>query len=219
MLESATDSCPVSEVERIYVYTEEYTDNGLGGTAITATNPTYTGTGMLGGGAGSMNGGNSLFALQGNRTPGGTDPTPTPTPDPTPAPDPEPEKPAADGPNEGGITVVVTELPADQPEEFKVSVYDAEGNQITALGGQTVQAQFKFTPPADWDTESIFVVFRVNGVLKAVRAYYDPETKMLVFDTDTLGEFIVIEFKYKGELFTKEFYEALEEYLLSLENA
>ena len=42
---------------------------------------------------------------------------------------------------------------------------------------------------------------------------------MLVFDTDTLGEFIVIEFKYKGELFTKEFYEALEEYLLSLENA
>ncbi len=97
-------------------------------------------------------------------------------------------------------------------------MYAADGREIPTLGGQTVRAQMRFVLPAEWKAEEIFVVFRLaDGSLKAFRAVYDPIRGILSFETDILGEFILVDFAYDGEPFTEEFYAALEAYLASRE--
>ena len=64
--------------------------------------------------------------------------------------------------------------------------------------------------PAEAEGKSLYVVFRAaDGSLKAFAARYDKVGGKLVFETDLLGEFVVIAFNYEGEAFTAAFYEAL----------
>ena len=74
-----------------------------------------------------------------------------------------------------------------------------------------VEVRTRFTPPAGWSTDDIFVVFRNrDGSLTAVKAEYDADTGTLVFETDLTGTFSVVSFPYEGDLFSEEFYTALE---------
>ena len=64
--------------------------------------------------------------------------------------------------------------------------------------------------PAEAEGKSLYVVFRTaDGSLKAFAARYDKAGGKLVFETDLLGEFVVVVFDYEGEAFTAAFYEAL----------
>ena len=66
-----------------------------------------------------------------------------------------------------------------------------------------------------WIEMLLFVVFRNSeGDLVAVPAEYDTQTKLLTFTTDMQGDYVVICLdpeKIEGELYSDEFYAALEE--------
>ena len=104
--------------------------------------------------------------------------------------------------------VVVTENP--ERGTWTLSVY-AGDVRITDLGVATVRARFKFNLPNGWDGKNIYVVFLdKNGNLRAIPAAYNAVTGELVFDSNLVGEFVVVTFNYKGELYSKNFYTELE---------
>ena len=104
--------------------------------------------------------------------------------------------------------VVVTENP--ERGTWTLSVY-AGDVRITDLGVATVRARFKFNLPNGWDGKNIYVVFLdKNGNLRAIPAAYNAVTGELVFDSNLVGEYVVVTFNYKGELYSKDFYTELE---------
>ena len=104
--------------------------------------------------------------------------------------------------------VVVTENP--ERGTWTLSVY-AGDVRITDLGVATVRARFKFNLPNGWDGKNIYVVFMdKNGNLRAIPAAYNAVTGELVFDSNLVGEFVVVTLNYKGELYSKDFYTELE---------
>ena len=104
--------------------------------------------------------------------------------------------------------VVVTENP--ERGTWTLSVY-AGDVRITDLGVATVRARFKYNLPDGWDGKNIYVVFLdKNGNLRAIPAAYNAVTGELAFDSNLVGEFVVVTFNYKGELYSKNFYTELE---------
>ena len=104
--------------------------------------------------------------------------------------------------------MVVTENP--ERGTWTLSVY-AGDVRITDLGVATVRARFKFNLPNGWDGKNIYVVFLdKNGNLRAIPAAYNAVTGELVFDSNLVGEYVVVTFNYKGELYSKDFYTELE---------
>ena len=71
-----------------------------------------------------------------------------------------------------------------------------------------------------WDADGLgshrAVVEVKETSLKAVRARYDAATGTLSFVTDTASEFTLVNFEYRGTLYTPQFYAALETYLKTL---
>ena len=208
-----SETVSAENVERILCYSELFSPNGFGSTSITATSTDFTGTGILGGsGAGSVTGGTTRLAIAGRRQPA-PDPIPDPEPDPKPDPDPDPAEENAPA----ALRVVVTELPGKSAPAYRLSVFDSAGREVTDLGGAKVRARMRFTLPDGWKKDSIFAVFRLPGNgLKAVKASYDAENRLLVFYTDTVGEFTLVNFEYSGTLYLPDFYTALEAYLTTL---
>ena len=104
--------------------------------------------------------------------------------------------------------VIVTENP--KRGTWTLSVWYGD-TQIFDLGITTVRARFKFDKPNDWDTKNIYVVFidKDGKSLKAFPAKYDAITEELVFDSSLVGEFVVVQFDYQGELYSKGFYDEL----------
>ena len=104
--------------------------------------------------------------------------------------------------------VIVTENP--KRGTWTLSVWYGD-TQIFDLGMTTVRARFKFDKPDDWDTENIYVVFidKDGKSLKAFPAKYDKVTEELVFDSSLVGEFVVVQYDYQGELYSKGFYDEL----------
>ncbi len=204
------DSVPASKVERICIYIPLYLPSDGPGASSTTVTTSNTGAGILGGsGAGSVGGNTALFALSGTRVRSeSVSPSPDPTTDPT------EENPAAEvwtAPGAlNGVRVTVTELAEEGA--YTVSVTDADGNPVSDLGGGKVEARFSFILPSAWNADTLFAVFRLpDGTLKAVKAFYDPDTRTLFFETDVLGEFVLVNFDFDGDLFSKEFYAALAE--------
>ena len=104
--------------------------------------------------------------------------------------------------------VIVTENP--KRGTWTLSVWYGD-TQIFDLGVTTVRARFKFDKPEEWDTKNIYVVFidKDGKSLKAFPATYDTVTGELVFDSSLVGEFVVVQFDYQGELYSKGFYDEL----------
>ena len=135
-------------------------------------------------------------------------PTPTPAgpdkPMPTPA---EPKKLAAKSTEQIPWRLIVTENP--ELGTWTLSVY-AGDVRITDLGVATVRVHFGFDLPDGWNGKNIYVVFLdKNGNLRAIPAAYNAVTGELIFDSNLVGEFVVVTFDYKGELYSKDFYNEL----------
>ena len=97
-----------------------------------------------------------------------------------------------------------------EAEGGKILIY-AGDVRITDLGVATVRARFKYNLPDGWDGKNIYVVFLdKNGNLRAIPAAYNAVTGELAFDSNLVGEFVVVTFNYKGELYSKNFYRELE---------
>lgn len=117
--------------------------------------------------------------------------------------------------------VVVTENP--DRGTWTLSVYDGD-TPITNLGTATVRARFDFHLPDGWDGQNIYVVFVTkDGSLRAIPAVYDALSGQLVFDSSLVGEFVVVNFEYNGELYSADFYQKLAKldavkHLLALHN-
>ena len=108
-------------------------------------------------------------------------------------------------------------LDTDIPQIMDLSVTRADV-PVTDLAGTTVTATFPFAVPESWGDpaeiadDSLFAVFAdENGKLTAYQAQYDPATGEVTFETDQIGEFVIIRFAYEEELFTEDFYSALAE--------
>ena len=103
--------------------------------------------------------------------------------------------------------MIVTENPKRGTWTLSVWYGDV---QIFDLGVTTVRARFEFNKPDDWDTKNIYAVFLdKNGDLRAFPAKYYAATGELVFDSNLVGEFVIVNFDYKGELYSRDFYDEL----------
>ena len=190
---------------RIYLY--KAVDITQSGSSIVSTNTSFTGSGILGSSGSAGGGRSSSLILRGTKKPENhddpapVDPDPEPgpvTPDPEPDPEPTPAQ-------QTDWHVIVT--PAGEYRTVRVYY----GARDVADPGTKVTARFRFTLPAGWNKNCVFAVFRSDdGSLTAFRATYDEQTGMLSFDTDLTGIFALVSFSFDGELYSEEFYEALE---------
>ena len=204
----------------------------MGGSSITETNTSNTGSGILGGqNAGSFTGGNSNSVLGGSR-PKPTEPKPTepvtpptepvtpPTEPVTPPTEPKPTEAgyfgnisegngATSGSNQN-LTVKVFQGSSD----FRVTAY-VDGVELKQLEGGTIPVTMEVAPQDGWNKNDLFVVFRgENGRLIAVKARYNPITGMLMFDAPMLGKFQLVSFPWDGTDYESEaFLAALDDYL------
>lgn len=177
--------------------------------SLTSTSTSFTGTGILGGsGAGSFTGGvgNQLhFGSDTSDQGSDTDPgSPVITP---PAAD-EPESPPAET---GDADAVPLRIVVNETGNFyKVASY--YGDQEIVEPGQKLTVNMEFKLPAGWNGRDIYAVFRnADGTLTAFKASYSELKRILSFDTDITGTFVLVCFSYDGEPYTEDFYAALEE--------
>ena len=190
----------------------------MGGSSITETNISNTGSGILGGqNAGSFTGGNSNSVLGGSR-PKPTEPKPT-EPKPT---EPKPTEPkpteaeysgdisTGNNVNSSDMTVKILQDSTD----FRVTAY-ADGVELKKLEGGTIPVTMEVTLQDGWNKNDLFVVFRgESGRLIAVKARYNPVTGMLMFDAPMLGKFQLVSFPWDGTDYESEaFLSALDDYL------
>jgi len=189
-LDPDDSALPVDDVYLIRILFFFNVSLGQGGGSVSRTSTSFTGTGVLGGAnAGSVRFGASTFDLSSVR----------------PVTDDEKE----DGDRtEAAAPELRTEV-RNNGRTFTVRSF-LGGREIFDLGGVKVTAKIPFVFPAGWQTDRIFVVFRgEDGSLTAFQARYSDLTETLSFDTDRLGECVVVCLDFDGELFSPEFYEAL----------
>ncbi len=109
------------------------------------------------------------------------------------------------GKNAGAISLILKVT--DKDTYYNLSAY-LNGNQIFKLNSK-VTVRFDYDAPAE--EGQLFAVFRnQDGSLTAFPARYDAITGQLVFNSDKLGNFVVVCIDYNGKLYTKEFYDFLE---------
>ena len=165
----------------------------MGGSSTTATNTSFTGTGVLGGnGAGSVSGGTKSLAVTGIRRSSETSEQDSVT-------DPEPEETA-------GFHVWVEELHEEGCFELHLEI---AGKAVRRLM-KPVKVRMAYTLTDGSESKPLYAVFRdTDGSLKAFEAYFDPATGILSFNSDMAGRFVVVSFDFEGEPFSEEFYQAL----------
>jgi hypothetical protein len=166
--------------------------------SITGTHISMTGSGVLGGaGAGSVKFGSITLHV------GKSSDDPVEVDDPT-----EPEEEPAD-PEETGAYLLLWVEEADNG--CYCIVASRNGETVTRFNG-SVEVSVDYTPPAGWNGESIYVVFRnEDGSYTAVEARYDPIEGKLYFMTDRADVFVVVAMDYPGSAFTPDFYKSLAE--------
>ena len=176
---------------RIDFYSSTWPPNG-GGT-VSSTSTSFTGSGILGGaGAGSVRYGGTTYVLrdgEANSSPAhaanNAETKETPV---------------------GDLRVIVSK----KDDRIWIARAFSGTREIMDLLGQTVSARMSLLLPDDWNDGSVFAVFKSNdGSLSAFRSVYDPIRGAISFDTDLLGEFILVSFDYSGVLFSEDFYAAL----------
>ena len=101
-------------------------------------------------------------------------------------------------------------IPENRSETFSLRLFEGD-REIRTLEGGTVHVSMDWQMPASWNPESVFAVFRDDsGELHAFRATWDQATGRLVFDSDMLGDFVLVWMDWDGVLFSDDFYAALE---------
>lgn len=97
---------------------------------------------------------------------------------------------------------------------FTVNAYLGP-DRLQTLNGGTVRVTFRTDLPNGWNTNGLFAVFRnADGTVTAIKAYYDPATGTLSFDTPILGEFDLIYLHWEGDDYESDaFYAAVAEFL------
>ena len=164
-----------------------------GGGTVSSTSTSFTGSGILGGaGAGSVRYGSTTYVLrdgEANSSPAhaanSAETKETPV---------------------GDLRVIVSK----KDDRIWIARAFSGTREIMDLLGQAVSARISLLLPDDWNDGSVFAVFISNdGSLAAFRSVYDPIRGEISFDTDLLGEFILVSFDYSGVLFSDDFYAAL----------
>ena len=81
---------------------------------------------------------------------------------------------------------------------YRVSAY-LDGVALDRLNGGTVHVSMKVQSGDDWIADELFAVFYGdNGELIAVKAFFDPATGMLTFESPVLGQFSLVCFHWDG---------------------
>ena len=215
-LDPGQDDLPVDNIYLIRIICIYSVTTGQGGGSVSRTSTTFTGTGVLGGAnAGSVRYGTLSFDLSNCKAVTPTEST-----------DPENTDPGSNdtGDNDHGSTdtdrfvesateetVVYAGLRAVVSERDGRCVLEAyDGNEkLQDLGGRKIKARIPFSLPAEWNEKTIYAVFRKADGLAAFCAVYDPVSGTVSFETDVIGEFILICMEYDGVRFSPEFYSAL----------
>ncbi len=200
-------SVRMGDVKMIRVLTSIGQLLGGGGGTSTTTITTQTGSGRLGQNAGSIVGGSGSGVFTGG---GITHPIS------------RKENDSGSGDTNGNAGGSDSQNGTENREELRIwtdpvktepGVYTlraARGeNPLEALR-EKVTVRMDYTPTPEQAGNKLYVVFRLPGnKLQAYAAQYDAIQKKLVFDTELLGEFVVIAFESKYEEFSPEFYEEL----------
>ena len=85
------------------------------------------------------------------------------------------------------------------------------GAELQTVTGR-VQIRLPFLPAPELLGKPLYVVFRDSeGNLRAFAASYDAASGELVFETELLGEFVLIAMEEPVQAFSPEFYAALAE--------
>ena len=94
-------------------------------------------------------------------------------------------------------------------EGYRLRAFRGE-EEVTALQAP-VTVRMAWTMPESFQEDApVYVVFRnPDGSLYAIRAKWDKDRNELVFDSDRVGDFVVVVFPWDGEPFTEAFYKAL----------
>lgn len=178
-----------------------------GGSTVTNTDTSYTGSGVLGGGgAGSVSGGTRRLALSGSRgAPDDPEPDPNPQPDPQPDPNPQPDP---DPEQADDFRIWTTENSENGYFELHIQI----AGKAAARLGSPVKVRMGCSLAPGSELKPLYAVFRdADGNLRAFEAVYDPATGTVCFSSDIAGKFIIVAFDFEGEPFTETFYKALSE--------
>ena len=196
------------------------TEENSGGSAMTTTHASQTGSGNIGGNS------KPIFTGTGISRFSSEDPVePEPKPEPKPV-DPDPGKPAGDYTIAAVTTVGDTIVLQINEFDLNEGVENAEkapyynltayinGAQITELSG-VVEAEMEYVLPEEFRDKPLYAVFAnedetSDETLAAVKAEYDEESGTIRFETSQLGEFIIAALEFDGEEFSPEFYDELE---------
>jgi hypothetical protein len=200
---NADDLCLIRIIaETLWIHTEPDSES-------TMTGMIYTGSGILGGGAGNVNFG-------------------TPGSDPENSGDPEDDNGNGNGgekqpekekekekkkpqENKEKTETAVTGLQVWATQEASAYALHAKtgDREISRLDGD-VDVFLDYTPVAQSAGKTIYVIFRdADGRFIAFRASYGQLTGKLHFRTNQLGRFVIVSFDFDGEEFSDAFYEAL----------
>ncbi len=219
------ETMDASQISLIRTVAVIYTTNGTGGGSSTSTNTSFTGSGVLGAGAGSVKGGKSTSILSGT---GITKPTQPDTGGDNTGSNTGSTDPDDNGENGAGNTGESgtntqnrgTEEPGTamriwvdrkNPKEAYVLHIEKDGAEFSETA-DSIQVRMPFTLTTEMTGHKLYVVFLDrNGKPQAFAAHYDKESKELVFETELLGKFTVVTFDFPGEEFSAEFYATLAE--------
>lgn len=203
---------------------------GQGGSAVTHTSASLTGSGVIGGpGSGSVKAGTGKVIF-GDTSYTEPDPDPSPKPDNNNNNNNKAARTSAVNVSAGkaaGLVVTVslletgTEAPyevnPETPQIMHLDVTYAE-TPVTDLNGNPVRASFPFTVPESWGDpagiagNNLYAVFAdENDTLTAYNAQYDTGTGEISFEAEQTGDFVIVQFKYEDEPFTEDFYRELAE--------
>lgn len=194
--ENSTKTVKAEDVILIFRMAQGGVADPMGGSSTTATNTSFTGSGVLGGsGAGSVSGGTKRLAVTGTR--GSSDET---------------EEESADDPSTeqktGDIRVWTEKVPGEGCFELH---FESSGKAVARLAAR-VSVRMTYMPAAGMEAKPLYAVFRnSDGTLTAFEASYDPVLGIVRFRSDIAGRFVIVAFEFEGEPFTEAFYEALAE--------
>ena len=213
---NSTQTVPAGTVTRIRVIVRSPDPMQGGGGTVSDTITVFTGNGNLGQNAGSMTGGAGTPVLSGGgiSTPiHKTKPEEPDDPDDPDVPDTPDTPDTPDAAGRGGQGVGAPAAPAFWVEDGESALYvlcAAEGEASLLKSGGRAAVSMSYTLPGEFAGKPLYAVFRnADGSLTAFRASYDPLSGRLSFDSDRLGEFVIVAFAFDGEEFSPAFYEAL----------
>lgn len=187
-----TETADAKDVALLFRMRIDGISDPMGGNSTTATNTSFTGTGVLGGnGAGSVSGGTKCLAVTGTRRSSETS---------------EEDDSEPDTENTAGFHAWTEKLHQRGCFELHLEIAGKAVSRLMA----PVKIRMAYTFAEESESKPLYAVFRdTDGSLKAFEAHYDAAAGILSFSSDIAGRFVVVAFDFTGEPFSEEFYQAL----------